>query len=99
MPIQCCSLRRGSAAKMRWGDAKKAPPLTRSRGMFAASLLVVAVMATYAGLAAISLSGGGSYTFLTRLPGKVAGGLVSTVGWQAPPVKHYVKVQAPSSGQ
>jgi hypothetical protein len=67
--------------------------------MFAASLLVVAVMATYASLAVISLTGGGSYSFLTRLPGKVAGGLVSTVGWQAPPVKHYVKVQAPSSGQ
>ncbi len=68
--------------------------------MFAASLLVVAVVATYASLAVISLTGSGdSYSFLTRLPGKVAGGLVSTVGWQAPPVKHYVKVQAPSSGQ
>ncbi len=89
MPIQCCSLRRGSAATMRWGDAKKAPPLTRSRGMFAASLLVVAVMATYASLAVISLTGGGSLGF-PSLPGSVFKGLVNSavVGWQAPEVKH-----------
>jgi hypothetical protein len=68
--------------------------------MFAASLLVVAVMATYASLAVISLSGAGTGSFhLSTLPGKVFKGLVTTVGWHAPPVKHFVNVQAPSSGQ
>jgi hypothetical protein len=68
--------------------------------MFAASLLVVAVMATYASLAVISLTGGGgSYSFLARLPGKVAGGLVTTVGWQAPEPEHLIKAKSPTTGQ
>ena len=68
--------------------------------MFAASLLVVAVVATYASLAVISLSGGGLGSFpLTKLPGKVLNGVVGTVGWKAPPLKHYVKLQARSTGQ
>jgi large repetitive protein len=68
--------------------------------MFAASLLVVAVVATYASLAVISLTGGGgSYSFLTRLPGKVAGGVVSTVGWQAPVPEHLIKAKSPTTGQ
>ncbi len=68
--------------------------------MFAASLLVVAVMATYATIAVISLSGGGLGSFpLSKLPGKVLNGVVSTVDWKAPPVKHYVKLQARPTGQ
>src|SRR6476659_3832960 len=84
---------------MRWGDAKKAPPLTRSRGMFAASLLVVAVMATYASLAVISLTAGGPFSFPTSLPGSVYNGFKSAVvSWQAPDVKHLVKLH-PTPGQ
>ena len=68
--------------------------------MFAASLLVVAVMATYASLAVISLTGADTSSFsLSKLPGSVFNGVVSTVGWQAPPVKPRVKLQVPSSGQ
>src|SRR6185312_3236596 len=98
MPIQCCSLRRGQHEIMRWGDAKKAPPLTRSRGMFAASLLVVAVMATYASLAVISLTAGGSLPIPTSLPGKVLSSLAkSTVGWHEPSAKDVLGVTGPSS--
>ena len=83
---------------MRWGDAKKAPPLTRSRGMFAASLLVVAVMATYASLAVISLTAGGSLPIPTSLPGKVLSSLAkSTVGWHEPSAKDVLGVTSPSS--
>jgi large repetitive protein len=68
--------------------------------MFAASLLVVAVMATYASLAVISLTGAGTGSFsLTTLPGSVFNSFRKTVGWQAPPVKHFVNLQAPASGQ
>jgi hypothetical protein len=66
--------------------------------MFAASLLVVAVMATYASLAVISLTGTDTGLPLAKLPGSVFNGVVSTVGWKAPPVKHFVHVRAPSSG-
>jgi len=82
---------------MRWGDAKKAPPLTRSRGMFAASLLVVAVMATYASLAAISLTAGGSLPIPTGFPGKVLSSL--SIHWNAPNVKHLVNAKSPTTGQ
>src|SRR5690349_16774976 len=97
MPIQCCSLRRGSALLMRWGDAKKAPPLTRSRGMFAASLLVVAVMATYASLAVISLTAGGSLPIPTSLlPGSLSNSLA--IHWNAPSPKHLLNATSPQTG-
>ncbi len=66
--------------------------------MFAASLLVVAVMATYASLAVMSLSGGGSLSFPTSLPGKVLTSLGnSVVGWHAPSAKDVLGVHDPSS--
>jgi hypothetical protein len=53
--------------------------------MFAASLLVVAVMATYASLAAISLTGAGpGLLSVGNLPGSVFKGLKSTIPWQKP---------------
>jgi large repetitive protein len=68
--------------------------------MFAASLLVVAVVATYASLAVISLTGAGTGSFsLSRLPGSVFNGLQSTVGWQAPEVKHLIKAKSPTTGR
>jgi large repetitive protein len=42
---------------MWWGEPRRRPPLTRSRGMFAASLLVVGVLASYVCLAVLSLAG------------------------------------------
>src|SRR6185312_6801662 len=73
------------------------PPLTRSRGMFAASLLVVAVMATYASLAVISLTAGGSLPIPTGFPGKVLSSL--SIHWNAPNVKHLVNAKSPTTGQ
>ena len=68
--------------------------------MFAASLLVVAVMATYASLAVISLTGAGpGISSIGSLPGSVFKGLQTTVGWQAPEVKHIIKATSPTTGQ
>ena len=66
--------------------------------MFAASLLVVAVMATYASLAVISLSGAGTGSFpLSTLPGKV---LNAVVPWQEPSPRDVIGVTtAPHSTQ
>ena len=69
--------------------------------MFAASLLVVAVMATYASLAVISLTGAGTGTFsFSTLPGNVAGGIRSVI-WSPPSVnvKQAVHAKSPTTGQ
>jgi len=65
--------------------------------MFAASLLVVAVVATYASLAAISLTAGGSLPIPTGFPGKVLSSL--SIHWNAPNVKHLVNAKSPTTGQ
>ncbi|HEY2868499.1 MAG TPA: hypothetical protein VGJ11_03270, partial [Gaiellales bacterium] len=59
-------------------------------------MLVVAVMATYASLAVISLSSGGSLTFPTSFPGKVLNSL--SIHWNAPNVKHLVNAKSPQTG-
>jgi hypothetical protein len=62
--------------------------------MFAASLLVVAVMATYATLAVISLTGAGSgFSAIADLPGKVANAVVP---WHQPNTRDLIGVKAPS---
>jgi hypothetical protein len=67
--------------------------------MFAASLLVVAVMATYASLAVISLTGAGpGFSSFGKLPGSVFNGIVSTIPWHQPSVAQRVAVTAPSPG-
>lgn len=67
--------------------------------MFAASLLVVAVMATYASLAVISLTGTGpGFSSFGTLPGKVLSGLAGTIPWHQPGVGDSVTVTAPSPG-
>jgi len=66
--------------------------------MFAASLLVVAVMATYASLAVISLTAGGSLPIPTSLlPGSLSNSLA--IHWNAPNVKHLVNARSPETGQ
>jgi hypothetical protein len=65
--------------------------------MFAASLLVVAVMATYASLAVISLTAGGSLPIPTSLPGSVFSGIVKSIPWHQPSAKDVLGVKAPSS--
>jgi large repetitive protein len=68
--------------------------------MFAASLLVVAVVATYASLAVISLTGAGpGSVHLSTLPGSVFKRLESTVGWQAPPVNKVFHVRSSRTAQ
>ncbi len=69
---------------MRRGEPRKLAPLTRSRGMIAASLLVVAVTATYASLAMLSLSVSAP-GLLLRTAGSVASE-VGHVGWHNPDV-------------
>ena len=69
---------------MRWGEPNKVPPLTRSRGMFAASSLVVAVLATYASVAVLSLSAAAPFSIVGHLPGVDA--LVKGIGWTQPTV-------------
>jgi hypothetical protein len=64
--------------------------------MFAASLLVVAVMATYATLAVISLSSGGSLSFPTTLSGSVFKSL--SIHWNAPSPKHMLNAKSPTTG-
>ena len=65
--------------------------------MFAASLLVVAVMATYASLAVISLTAGGSLSLPTSLlPGSLSNSL--DIHWNAPNVKHLVNARSPETG-
>ena len=66
---------------MRWGEPNKVPPLTRSRGMFAASSLVVAVLATYASVAVLSLSAAAPFSIVGHLPGVHA--LVKGIGWDS----------------
>ncbi|HKV68306.1 MAG TPA: hypothetical protein VJN72_09465 [Gaiellales bacterium] len=64
--------------------------------MFAASLLVVAVMATYASLAVISLTAGGSLP----VPSSLLSGSLSNsldIHWNAPSAKDVLGVQSPSS--
>ena len=70
---------------MRWGEPNKVPPLTRSRGMFAASSLVVAVLATYASVAVLSLSAAAPFSIVGHLPGVHA--LVQGIGWTQPTVE------------
>jgi hypothetical protein len=65
--------------------------------MFAASLLVVAVMATYASLAVISLTAGGSLPIPTSLPGSVFSSL--NIHWNAPSPKHLLNATSPTTGQ
>ncbi|HEX3332373.1 MAG TPA: hypothetical protein VHS27_20800 [Gaiellales bacterium] len=66
--------------------------------MFAASLLVVAVMATYASLAVISLTAGGSLPIPTSLlPGSLSNSLA--IHWNAPSPKHILKAKSPTTGQ
>src|SRR2546421_10886168 len=80
---------------MRSGEPNKAPPLTRSRGMFAASLLVVAVLAAYASLAMLSLTG------VTQLPFRgfadSVGSYVGHVGWHPLGVKDVVAAHPTST--
>jgi hypothetical protein len=61
--------------------------------MFAASLLVVAVVATYASLAVISLTGASSGFSIVDLPGKVANAVVP---WQEPSAREVIGVNTPS---
>jgi large repetitive protein len=62
--------------------------------MFAASLLVVAVMATYVSLAVISLTGAGTgFSVIADLPGKVANAVVP---WHQPNAGEVLGVNAPS---
>src|ERR1700685_625975 len=76
---------------MRRGEPRKLPPLTRSRGMIAASLLVVAVVATYASLAMLSLS-----VSAPGFPSGLVGNVASDVGgvvWHSPTLDEFgVKV-------
>ena len=66
--------------------------------MFAASLLVVAVMATYASLAVISLTAGGSLPIPTALlPGSLSKSL--SIHWNAPSPKHLLNATSPTTGQ
>ncbi len=69
--------------------------------MFAASLLVVAVVATYASLAVISLTGTGpGFSSFGTLPGKVLSGLAGTIPWHQPSARDSLAVNAPTqSGQ
>jgi hypothetical protein len=63
--------------------------------MFAASLLVVAVVATYASLAVISLTGAGpGLSSISSLPGSVFKGLRSTIPWQQPNARDWIGVHA-----
>lgn len=79
---------------MRWGEPRKLPPLTRSRGMFAASLLAVAVLAAYAGLAMLSL---GVSSPLSVAVSSVKGA-VGNFTWHQPSVKDVVSVRQSSAG-
>jgi hypothetical protein len=61
-------------------------------------LLVVAVMATYASLAVISLTAGGSLPIPTSLlPGSLSNSLA--IHWNAPSPKHILKAKSPTTGQ
>ncbi len=80
---------------MRWGEPNKVPPLTRSRGMFAASSLVVAVLATYASVAVLSLSAAAPFSIVGQLPGVHA--LVKGIGWSSPTVSGAVREARPAS--
>ena len=67
---------------MRRGEPRKLAPLTRSRGMIAASLLVAAVVAAYASLAMLSLSASTSGIVLGAAANVEQ--FVGSVGWHQP---------------
>jgi Bacterial Ig-like domain len=58
---------------MRWGEPTRLPPLRRGRGLTAAALLTVGLVAAYVILGVLSLTSVAPSTLLERLPKTVAG--------------------------
>jgi hypothetical protein len=58
--------------------------------MIAASTLVVAVLASYAGIGLLSLNASSSFSALTQLPGVNA--VVTGIGWEKPDLHKFVKL-------
>ena len=58
---------------MRWGEPTRLPPLRRGRGLTAAALLTVGLVAAYVVLGVLSLTSVAPSTLLKSLPRSVAG--------------------------
>ena len=68
---------------MRWGEPTRLPPLRRGRGLAAAALLTVGLVAAYVVLAVLSLTSVAPSTLLESLP-KSIGSVVGARGGARP---------------
>ena len=84
---------------MRWGEPTRLPPLRRGRGLTAAALLTVGLVAAYVVLGVLSLTSVAPSTLLKSLPRSVAGIGGGSVPANTPKVQDLVATPtaAPSS--
>jgi hypothetical protein len=84
---------------MRWGEPTRLPPLRRGRGLTAAALLTVGLVAAYVVLGVLSLTSVAPSTLLKGLPKTVAGVLRPdpVPARHTPQLEDFLNVTSPSS--